>query len=1139
MRIERLLADQSNDMEELLALWGSALSAQIEDGFAATQNLITATTAAGNATIEIDSAVGYLKRDSVDVAFDMLLKIRKSPAWSSLSARQKFRTAANLGHCKTRIEEFGPALAYFQEALSHQPHDAEARGLVAAAQFTAGDDVEALRLATELLKEHPDAVFGHVVVIRLDDSNTSSESLWKALPPSIHYDIHVLATIAWRAHRYMEFDFARTLTAAGIKDEDNRLEFEILNTVIDVSEISVAIENAPPLTAEQSHKLESAVTEFERLEERIVRTPGRQQLGQFYFYYAGAFRLLGQLPEAGQIYRQAVRAWPSATDIGRQYAQLLRDQNRVTDAIKVLETGTYHASDLKSCVFLAFLLADRKLPDDRKHAVALLRRAVANGGDIDLRELSNAFNLLGLLEAESDNSERVRSRIREHSRTDLTQAHRLSLQATTYRVSGEFEQAAEFARQALDALSLKEDDVACLDVALCCMGCKLYGKALSAFKRIVTTDSPLPHIEWILECASRSEDIAFLLEFCEKLRESGSFVENAIDFEVYYRQKFGDTDGAIAVLDAFLSLDRNDDFTKLVRLRKALIGVQFGRPELSTVPLEDLPSWEAASPEVGTHVTVVLRGRGDGDDALRYAYNLRRRFPMAAAAHRAFYWAVGAPADLDRLPTFDSVQPGTAVEYVEVLNGEPGVWVLEDCAQPNLDRRELPLDHPTALALAGKSLGDEFVLRVSGSQIQNGKIGRIYSKYVYAYKEILDTWQDRFPDEFLVQKFEIPRSGSADSDLSPIFQMLDDRAAMTERLHDVYRSHPLSITSFAVMGHVDAIDAVSHLTSSTDLEVRCCFGNANEHDASLLHAGIASQLALCPSAIATLWQTRTWELLGRLQCRLVVATGVIEQVRRRASDGSFRGEGFLAKLGDDYIYTKHDEEEAAERDASFRQFHEWLRAHSDIESGLALTKLPPEQRSHLRDLFGFEAAQTIAIAKDRSLTLWTDDLAVAEVSRHELEVSRTWTEVVLQHLRNVEDISPAEFAKQIAVFNGCRYRHTRLTPDAILEAAKLASWDHYQWPFPAVAQWCGSRVINMVGIAQVSAHALPKLYAEAPTVDAARHLCKAMLEGVISLPEGKQILRAIKNNLHRLFDRDTDSYNNCHGLLAYLIKGHL
>ncbi len=120
----------------------------------------------------------------------------------------------------------------------------------------------------------------------------------------------------------------------------------------------------------------------------------------------------------------------------------------------------------------------------------------------------------------------------------------------------------------------ESEDVICLwDVAEACKDSGLFEKALPIYRRFVTVTSPRRHVMALLECADRSDDNKALLDVCKNLRDHGVILEEVIELEAVTREKYDDVDGAVEVLDAYLALQTNDYFSRLVNLRKAVLGI--------------------------------------------------------------------------------------------------------------------------------------------------------------------------------------------------------------------------------------------------------------------------------------------------------------------------------------------------------------------------------------------------------------------------------------------------------------------------------------------------------------------------------------------------------------------------------------
>src|SRR5690606_11884203 len=84
-------------------------------------------------------------------------------------------------------------------------------------------------------------------------------------------------------------------------------------------------------------------------------------------------------------------------------------------------------------------------------------------------------------------------------------------------------------------------------------------------------------------------------------------------------------------LSAFCDANPND---RSARLRLSLLGVRLSRPEL-IADSDDYPGVKEVSPREGRVVVNLLRRGGEVEKAIRYAYQLVRRFFDDAEAHGA------------------------------------------------------------------------------------------------------------------------------------------------------------------------------------------------------------------------------------------------------------------------------------------------------------------------------------------------------------------------------------------------------------------------------------------------------------------------------------------------------------------------
>jgi transcription elongation GreA/GreB family factor len=465
------------------------------------------------------------------------------------------------------------------------------------------------------------------------------------------------------------------------------------------------------------------------------------------------------------------------------------------------------------------------------------------------------------------------------------------------------------------------------------------------------------------------------MTFCRELRQSGRVIFPAIDYETYHREKYDDVEGVLESLDAYLSLKLQNYHTKLAYLRRGIVGVKYGRPELyKEVDIALLPSPQEADAQSGRLAVTLLKTAGLLREAIEYAYEILRLNFSEHHAHQAFVESIGPLNNLSELPTYSTVQLGCAVKYEAVVGSAAGWIILEDAQNPQFERGEFSPVHPAVVDLIGKAIGDEFTLRTSSVEPTMAKILQIASKFAFRYVDILDEWQIRFPDIPFAEKHEAPLDANGQPDPTGLINALDKQAKQVEQLHDYYRTHRISVVGFSNVSGFDVLDSVAHLSSAENLPIRCSFGDDKELNAAEAAIDGAREMVLCPSALATLWHVRAWEYITQLPFKLVLSRGTYELLRRKPEEIAIK-------------YDDLGEESLIAHQNSLMAFQEWIKSHCEIVSGLALADLEPQVRDKLERSVGDATSQSLAVARSRSCVLWTDDLGVSELQKSGLEFS--------------------------------------------------------------------------------------------------------------------------------------------------------
>src|SRR5205807_831986 len=106
----------------------------------------------------------------------------------------------------------------------------------------------------------------------------------------------------------------------------------------------------------------------------------------------------------------------------------------------------------------------------------------------------------------------------------------------------------------------------------------------------------------------------------------------------------------------------------------------------------------------------------------------------------------------------------------------------------------------------------------------------------------------------------------------------------------------------------------------------------------------------------------------------------------------------------------------------------------EIRSSSRLADLPLDTRKSLIKLFGSASAESAALAAREGLVLWTDDLALAEVTRNELGEKRVWSQQVMSQRFNDGRLAEERFVDLTLFLLQWNYTFTRIAAPIVVEA---------------------------------------------------------------------------------------------------------
>jgi hypothetical protein len=377
----------------------------------------------------------------------------------------------------------------------------------------------------------------------------------------------------------------------------------------------------------------------------------------------------------------------------------------------------------------------------------------------------------------------------------------------------------------------------------------------------------------------------------------------------------------------------------------------------------------------------------------------------------------------------------------------------------------------------------------------------------------MSSWEARFPKTFFVRKYTFPTKEDGSPDIAPILKALDLKEEHVQQLHTFYREHPMSVATFAVLSQAGVLEALSHLASEGTLPVRCCRGTMDEMNYAQAALAEAKTLVIDPFALATLFFSGQYEHLQKLPGKCVLCESALDE---------------YAELQN----KKDDPEERQRQELRLATFRAKLRPLVTLKTGQYLARMNADQRKELVGLFGQPTAEAIAEAAAAGAVLWTDDLAVADVARQQLDLEkRTWTQAVF-----IATATPQVCLDLSLFLLHWRYFFTRIEPGIIVPAGNQANWDPETPPLSAVLKWLSAPELQVEGAIKVGGMMLPLIWRHASLLTQRVAVTRMLALEILKRDGGRDIVLGLIAATNVLFKIDIIGGENCKQALQAVLQ---
>lgn len=1032
-----------------------------------------------------------------------------------------------MGHCAEAFEDFRRADAFYIEALGFQPDDDKALFTAGIAYQRLGDDARLQQVLTKLQELHPSSDYTWSLYIRTREPSESVEAIEGAIPSSCKQLEEVTISLALLAQRRGDLEKSERYAAISYQSHpDNFIcgQWRCI-TLINVVAHGCVIRRDPTITTQDKEKVQEALTIIEKLlQHQRVRLSDRIS-AEILCMRSTCYRLLGDFEGAA---RDAESAWgkaPQVEEYALKHAIFLAEGTHSNRAIAVLEgiAPPFTEADL----LLARLLFARGSERDYGRIVDLLTNrhtqddafTVQTLRALALVRLKRVDEALGTISEASNRG--LMSKGAMHVALGAIQQESKNMTAAAREARLAFAQ-----REAIP----EEDGIRKLAHILHHLG--MHDEAAVVIEPVIREGLPDNDLPLLAVCALKSGRATHCMKCLASIRMKGIYRLDLIELEVHLFLKYNDIDGAVAALQEALRGINDLEAAKALRVKLAVLGHEFQRPELIVTDPDLLPAVSNASAAIGIGVVCALTYHSDTRLAVDYAYHLLRRFMSVAEVHQAVVMSFRLGTGEIDLPMPEVVAPGTAVAFTENDNETVQVLVIEDALVPSPDpaRNEQSPSGPLAVLFAGKRVDDV----VSPREGLSYRIRAIVDKRAYRFQEVLANYERRFTG-FFVQKF---RTADASGNLV-LDDLIRQLASHTDHVNeglDAYRDSLLSLALLAKKAGGDLFKTMGTLSSRAGYEIKAAFGSDAELADSLGCLLDSSAIVIAPSALCTLLHVGDYRWIEAYHGTIYITQSTLRDLNKLLKEHSSpTGEFSLDYRDGQPVRHQKSAEQSAANAVRIKELIAFIEKRFTVMDGKSLAAVSGDLQTLLTSFFGSSGAESIALAKAHNAVFHSDDMVERYVASQKLGVRGSWTQSLVHYLAN-NKLIPTDKMHHITIkLCALQYAFTRISPETVLFAFKEGKWDASSPEMTALLPTFADSRIETKGIAMLTAWTLTLIWRQASLPQVAELVTIRIIKQILKRNFGSSIVGALIQVTDKLFGLDVISAEHCKSVMRSVL----
>ncbi|MFW6039214.1 MAG: PIN domain-containing protein, partial [bacterium] len=479
-------------------------------------------------------------------------------------------------------------------------------------------------------------------------------------------------------------------------------------------------------------------------------------------------------------------------------------------------------------------------------------------------------------------------------------------------------------------------------------------------------------------------------------------------------------------------------------------------------------------------------------------------------------------------PAFETVQPGTAIQYRENDSNEVKWCIIEDAPDPDgTDLERSPEDSLTR-AMMAKMVNDIFELRSDPPPPRTATILAIQSKLEYRWRYCFLHVEERFADESPIKGFRLPHDEQGKPEINLFLEQIKSlQAPQQETALATYAKHSVPIHLVSHLCGRSDFEAVQLLASSQQ-SIRCARGTSEAQQEAVGLARRANTLILDEVTCGTLYLLQQYgcanvaQLLNESPWRVIISEFIVAHIKAHIQHqwGQAGDQLSLGVHEGQVQMTKLSAEEAATHRRDLEQFVTALETICEVRSGEVYLELGAERRELYETGFGRGGTHSLMMSARGEGVLWTDDGVLGDTAVVEHRAHRVWSQSVVIALAKAGVIPESTETAVSCWLLAWGYNFTSIGGRHVRRASELTEWDPKQQPLRAVLEEFSKEHTELETMARIAAETLQLLWQKGAVDQASERVTLALLNEIARRSGGRRLVRSLAANADSIFGID-------------------